>query len=69
VADDVAKLPQLPPSNYDIAASVESAEREYTATNLDEAIAKNVLAIKPMVEAHFLNFPTPTGSVTTTMRR
>jgi hypothetical protein len=51
VADDVAKLPQLPPSDYDIAAaSVESAAMEYSGTNLDEAIAKNVLAIKPMVE-------------------
>jgi hypothetical protein len=50
VANDVAKLPQLPPSDHDIAASVESAEREYSATNLDEAIAKNVVAIKPMVE-------------------
>ncbi|SHJ94813.1 hypothetical protein SAMN05444159_1989 [Bradyrhizobium lablabi] len=50
VADDVAKLPQLPPSDYDIAASVESAAREYGASNLDEAIAKNVAAIKPMVE-------------------
>jgi hypothetical protein len=50
VADDVAKLPQLPASDYDIAASIESAEREYTATNLDEAIAKNVANIKPMVD-------------------
>jgi hypothetical protein len=49
-ADDVAKLPQLPPSYYDIAASLEGAEREYSAANLDEAIAKNVVAIKPIVE-------------------
>jgi len=41
VAHDVARLPQLPPSDYDIAASLESAEREYSPTNLDEAIAKN----------------------------
>jgi hypothetical protein len=50
VADDVAKLPQLPPSDYDIATSVASAARVYSGTNLDEAIAKNVLAIKLMVE-------------------
>jgi hypothetical protein len=49
-ANDVAKLPQLPPSDYDIAASVESAAKEYSASNFDGAIAKNVADIKPMVE-------------------
>jgi hypothetical protein len=45
VANDVAKLPELPPSDYDIAASIESAAKEFSASNLDEAIAKNVADI------------------------
>jgi hypothetical protein len=50
VANAVAKLPQLPPSDYDIAASVESAAKDYSSKDLDDYIAKNVGDIKPMVE-------------------
>jgi hypothetical protein len=50
VADALAKLPQLPPLDYDIAASVESAAKDYSSKDLDDYIAKNVTAIKPMVE-------------------
>jgi hypothetical protein len=50
VADALAKLPQLPPLGYDIAASVESAARDYSSKDLDDYITKNVTAIKPMVE-------------------
>lgn len=50
-ADNVAKLPQLEPSDYDITASVAAFANEMNGAGLDAAIARNVAELKANVEA------------------
>jgi hypothetical protein len=39
-----------PPSNYDIAASVELSAKQYGETNFDAALAKNIHDLRPLVD-------------------
>jgi hypothetical protein len=41
---------QAPPSNYDIAASVELSAKQYGETNFDEALAKNIRDLRRLLD-------------------